>query len=53
MTDILAVKEDVKKGFLEKPNVVGVGVGYKITGGEQTDELAVVALVEKKKPLSF
>jgi hypothetical protein len=50
MTNILSLKEDSKQKLLERPNVVGVGVGYKVTAGEQTDELAVVALVEKKLP---
>jgi hypothetical protein len=36
--------------ILAKPNVVGVGVGYKVQAGRQTDELAVVVLVEQKLP---
>lgn len=50
--NILQIKETSKKSFLEKPNVVGVGVGFKVKGGEKTDDLAVVALVENKMPLS-
>lgn len=36
--------------LLAKANVVGVGVGYKDNKGEPTDEIALVALVEQKKP---
>jgi hypothetical protein len=49
---VLKLKEVAKDSFLKRPNVVGVGVGYKITKGVQTSKVAVVALVEKKKPLS-
>lgn len=50
--EVLQIKESTKNIFLEKPTVVGVGIGYKITKGIQTDRIAVVAMVEKKKPLS-
>jgi len=36
--------------LLAKPNVVGVGVGYKIRGRQVTDELCVVAMVRRKIP---
>jgi hypothetical protein len=38
--------------LLAKPNVVGVAVGYKESGGVITDEPAVVVLVQQKKPLA-
>lgn len=38
--------------LLIKPNVVGVGVGYKESNGIVSDELTVVVLVEEKKPLA-
>src|SRR5512134_158528 len=38
--------------LLQKQNVVGVGVGYKESNGEKTDQVAVVVLVEEKKPLA-
>ncbi len=41
-----------EKELLNKPNVVGVGVGYKDKDGVPTDEVAVVVLVERKKPLA-
>jgi hypothetical protein len=49
--EISQVKENSKDILLAKQNVVGVGVGYKTTQGEQTDELAVVVLVSQKLPL--
>lgn len=36
--------------LLAKANVVGVGIGYKTDNGVQTDQLAIVALVDQKKP---
>lgn len=38
--------------LLAKSNVVGVGVGYKESNGVETGEVAVVVLVEQKKPLA-
>ena len=32
----------------EKPNVVGVMTGYKITNGKETEELSILCLVEEK-----
>lgn len=39
-----------KKNFTSLPNVVGVGLGFKKTGQQDTDELAVVFFVDKKVP---
>jgi hypothetical protein len=36
--------------IMSKPNVVGVGTGYRQRRGELTDELCVLALVERKVP---
>lgn len=38
--------------ILGKPNVVGVGVGYRVAGNRVTDELGVVVLVRNKIPLA-
>lgn len=38
--------------LLAKANVVGVAIGYKDSKGEPTDELAVVALVQRKMPIA-
>jgi len=36
--------------LMEKPNVVGVGIGMAKVGDEYTDEPALVVMVEKKVP---
>jgi hypothetical protein len=46
------VKELFKASILAKPNVIGVGTGYKISQGQRTDELCVVALVRRKVPVA-
>lgn len=37
--------------LMSKANVVGVAVGYRDYMGEPTDEVALVAMVEQKKPI--
>lgn len=44
------VKEQHVVAILEKPNVIGVGMGYKVTRNRRTDELSVVVLVRQKLP---
>ncbi len=44
------VKEQHVEAILEKPNVIGVGMGYKVTRNRRTDELSVVVLVRQKLP---
>lgn len=44
------VKEASKEAILSKPNVIGVGVGYRVVRGRTTDELCVVTLVRQKLP---
>ncbi len=39
-----------RRGLLRKKNVVGVGVGKKVVGGEETDELCVTVFVKRKQP---
>jgi hypothetical protein len=48
--EVKQVKELHKEAILAKPNVVGVGTGYKIRGKRTTDELCVVAMVRQKIP---
>ena len=50
--EIRKIKEQYKNEILLKPNVVGVGVGYRVVGGRETDELSLVALVRRKLPLT-
>lgn len=43
-------RQAAEEELLAKSNVVGVGLGYKITGGEQTDTASVMVLVNHKLP---
>jgi hypothetical protein len=47
---IREAKERSKEEILSKPNVVGVGVGFKEKSGRLTDDVVVVALVRDKVP---
>jgi hypothetical protein len=47
---VIQVKDLYKEAILAKPNVVGVGTGYKVAGKQKTDELCVVTLVRRKIP---
>ncbi len=51
MDRITAVQAKYANQLIDKQNVVGVAVGRAKQGGETTDELALVVLVEKKVPL--
>jgi hypothetical protein len=44
------LKALVEDELLQKPNVVGVGVGLRQKGGAYTDEIALVVMVRKKVP---
>ncbi|MDX1436992.1 MAG: hypothetical protein R3335_09280 [Anaerolineales bacterium] len=48
--EVKKAKELHKQDVLSKPNVVGVGTGYRTVGKKTTDELCVVALVRRKIP---
>ena len=48
--NVTKAKETHKEDLLNRTNVVGVGIGYKVVGGEQTDELSVTVLVREKVP---
>jgi len=48
--DVVRVKEKHKLEILAMPNVVGVGVGYKVSGRTKTSEISVIALVRQKVP---
>jgi hypothetical protein len=45
-----SVKNTHEAELMSKPNVVGVGVGYRQRGGQQTDELGLIVMVENKLP---
>jgi len=46
----LAVKEAVEADLLSRPNVVGVGVGTKRKGGQETGQVALIVMVDRKIP---
>jgi hypothetical protein len=50
--EVLQAKEANKEAILEKPNVVGVGVGIKRSDGAPTGEISVVVMVRKKLPVA-
>lgn len=50
--EIQEVKGRYQASLLKKPNVVGLGIGYKERGGGKTDQLSLVVLVKSKVPPS-
>ncbi len=48
LPEAFQAKHNNVQALLKKPNVVGVGVGYKETGGQRMTTLSVVCLVTKK-----
>jgi hypothetical protein len=40
---------EAAKPWLSRPNVVGIGIGPKVTGGRETGEQAVLVFVERKQ----
>lgn len=46
----LAVKEAYQNSLLQRPNVVGVGVGLQRTGGQRTGQVGLVVMVDHKVP---
>jgi hypothetical protein len=48
--EISFIRGKHQKSIMDRDNVVGMGVGYKLHGGKQTDEMCVVVLVTKKLP---
>ena len=49
--EIKQVIEVSKDNLMAMQNVVGVGVGYQIKGGEQTGNYAIVVMVSRKLPV--
>ena len=47
-TAIREIKREVEEDLLRRPGVTGVDVGYKVVGGEKTDQLAIRIYVENK-----
>ena len=47
---VFTAKEKSKE-ILDKPGVVGMGIGYKTKGQDETDDLSVIVMVEQKMPV--
>lgn len=47
-SSLAQAKEDHKEEILARPNVIGIGVGYRETAGTLTDDVSVVVLVQQK-----
>jgi hypothetical protein len=52
LENVKKVKRAHEKMLLTKPNVVGVGIGFRIQGGQQTGHIGIVVMVNKKLPAS-
>src|SRR4030067_131694 len=50
--EVNQVKQSVENAIMSTPNVVGVGVGYEVSGGVPTGQIGVVVLVRRKLPLA-
>jgi hypothetical protein len=48
----LDVKRRYEAELLRRPNVVAVGVGYRLRGGQPTTEVCIVVSVTRKLPLA-
>jgi hypothetical protein len=48
--DIRHIKKIYKAAIMSKPNVVGVGTGFKNTNGQVTNQLSIITLVRQKLP---
>ena len=46
------VKRRHEKELMRKPNVVGVGIGFRQRGGTPTQDVCIVVSVKTKLPLS-
>ena len=45
---LMEIKKQYQFDLLRKKNVIGVGIGYKTTGGKATSNLSLVSLVQNK-----
>lgn len=51
MRNLFRSLDIAKKRYSQLPNVVGVGIGFKKKGRQDTEEMAVIFFVEKKLPV--
>lgn len=52
MAKASAVQAEHADKLLEMANVVGVGIGLRQRGGEYTDEVCLVVMVDQKLPVA-
>lgn len=50
LAEVKAIKQKYRGELLKKPNVVGIGVGFKEVAGQKTDQLSLVVMVKEKVP---
>ena len=50
LAEVQQARSAHQASLLARPNVIGLGVGYKVSGSQSTDELCVVVLVRRKLP---
>jgi hypothetical protein len=50
LAEVQEAKSVHKALLFARPNVIGLGVGYKVSGDRHTDELCVVVMVRRKLP---
>ena len=48
---VKSVKRAHEPMLLAKPNVVGVGIGFRIQNGLRTENLAIIVMVSQKLPV--
>jgi hypothetical protein len=53
ITKSLSVQDQYQESLLILSNVVGVGTGYRMRGGEITEEICVQVLVDRKIPIEM
>jgi hypothetical protein len=52
LEQVKEIKKRHEDELMSKANVIGVGIGFRQEGGLQTEELALVIMVEQKLPVS-
>jgi hypothetical protein len=50
LSEAKKIREKYEKALMRKKGVVGCGIGYKLTGGEKTDQVCIVCYVTRKIP---
>ena len=50
LAEVQQARSAHQASLLAHPNVIGLGVGYKVSGSQSTGELCVVVLVRRKLP---